>query len=112
MQSLQLLACPPEIQLTKFPSFVHAPDEMALDFDNFRSAFVGNFRAALTSEQFHCLELIDGTFEQMNKDCFSPVGVSDSSEWRRIRELASDALKSFGWPLDDPPKRDQEFVRG
>jgi len=95
MQSLQLLACPPEIQLRKFPPFVHAPDEMALDFDNFRSAYVGNCRAELTSEQLHYLELINRTFEQMNKDCFSPEGVSDSSEWRRIRELASDALKAI-----------------
>jgi hypothetical protein len=112
MQSLQLLACPPEIQLGKFPPFVHAPDEMALDFDNFRSAFVGNFRADLTSEQLHYLELIDLTFEQMNKDCFSREGVSQSIEWRRIRELASEALKAFGWSLVDPPRRDHEFVPG
>lgn len=112
MQSLQLLACPSEIQLRKFPPFVHAPDEMALDFDHFRSAYVGNFRAELTNEQLHCLERIDRTFKQMNKDCFSPEGVSDSGEWRRIRELASDALKAFDRPLVDPPRRDHEFVPG
>jgi hypothetical protein len=110
MQSLQLLACSPEIQLGKFPPFVHAPDEMALDFDNFRSAFVGNFRAEMTSEQLHYLDLIDKTFEQMNKNCFSPDDVTNSSEWQTIRQLASDALKAFGWPLDDPPRRDHEFV--
>jgi hypothetical protein len=109
-QSLQLLACASEIQLTKFPSFIHAPDEMALDFDNFRSAFVGSFRTELTSEQLQALELIDRTFKQMNKDCFNPEGLSNSAEWRRIRELASDALKAFGWPLGDPPRRDREFV--
>lgn len=112
MQALQLLACPPEIQLGKFPPFVHAPDEMALDFDNFRSAFVGNFRSELKSEQIHCLELIDRTFEQMSKDLFSPDGVTNSAEWQGIRELASNALKAFGWPLDDPPRRDHEFVPG
>lgn len=112
MQSLQLLACPPEIQLGKFPPFVHTPDEMALDFDNFRSAFAGNFRSELTSEQLHYLELIDRHFEQMSKDNFSPDGVRSSAEWQRIRELASGALKAFGWPLDDPPRRDHEFVPG
>lgn len=35
-----------------------------------------------------------------------------SGEWQTIRELASEALKAFGWPLDDPPKRDHEFVSG
>ena len=112
MQSLQLLACPPEIQLGKFPVFVHAPDELALDFDNFRSALVGSFRTELTAEQLHCLELIGRTFEEMNKNCFSPEGVTHSSEWQRIRELAAEALKAFGWPLDDPPRRDHEFVPG
>ena len=111
-QSLQLLACSPEIQLGKFPPFVHAFDEMALDFDHFRSAFVGNLRAELTSEQLHYLELIDRTFEQMGKDCFTRERVSDSPGWRRIRELASDALKAFGWPLIDPPRHDDEFVPG
>jgi hypothetical protein len=41
-ESLQLLACPAEIQLTKFPDFVHSPDELALDFNSFRMAIVGN----------------------------------------------------------------------
>jgi hypothetical protein len=111
MQSLQLLACPPEIQLGKFPPFVHAPDELALDFDDSRSAFVGNFRTELTTEQLHSLELIDCTFEEMSKDRFSPEGVTHSSEWRGIRELAAASLKAFGWHLDDPPRRDHEFVR-
>jgi hypothetical protein len=83
-----------------------------LDFDICRSAFVGNFRAELTAEQLHSLELIDRTFEEMNKDRFSPGGVSQSSEWRGIRELAAASLEAFGWPLDDPPRRDHEFVPG
>jgi hypothetical protein len=112
MQSLQLLACPPEIQLGKFPPFVHAPNELALDFDNFRSSFVGNFRTELTTEQLHSLELIDRTFEEMDKDRFTPEGVTHSGEWRKIRELAAGSLKAFGWPLDDPPRRDDEFVPG
>ena len=112
MQSLQLLACSSEVQLGKFPAFVHAPDEMALDFDNFRSAFVSNFRNELTGEQLSCLELIDRNFEQMGKDKFSPEHVRNSVEWQGIRALASDALKAFGWPLDDPPRRDHEFVPG
>lgn len=67
-QSLQLLACSPETR--EVSPFVHAPDEMALDFDNFRSAFVGNLRPELTSEQLHYLDLIDKTFNQVRKDLF------------------------------------------
>ena len=57
MQSLQLLACPPEIQLGKFPPFVHAPDEMAEDFANSRMTFIDNFRPEMSGEQLHYLEL-------------------------------------------------------
>jgi hypothetical protein len=85
---------------------------VTLDFDNFRSAFVGNFRTDMTNEQLHYLELIDKSFEQMDKDCFSPDGVKNSKEWQRIRELAAEALRTFGWPLDNPPRRDREFVQG
>ena len=110
--SLQLLACPPEIQLRKFPDFVHAPDELALDFDNFRMAFVSNFRAELTGEQLSCLDSIDQVLSQMPKDCFSPNAVTNSPEWRQIRQLAAEALKAFGWPLDNAPRRNHEFVPG
>jgi hypothetical protein len=110
-RSLQLLACPAEIQLNKFPAFVQAPDELALDFDNFRSAFVGNFRRDMTSEQLQYLDLIAKSFDRMDKALFSPDGVTNSGEWRGIRDLASGALNAFGWPLDDPPRRDHEFVR-
>ena len=108
--SLQLLACPPEIQLEKFPAFVHGPDELALDFDNFRMACAGNFRAELTGEQLSCLDSVDRSFSQMPADCFSPNAVTNSREWQQIRQLAAEALKAFGWPLDEPPRRDHEFV--
>jgi hypothetical protein len=39
---------------------------MALDFDNFRSAFVGNFRHEMSSEQLHCLDLIDKSLDEMD----------------------------------------------
>ncbi len=112
MQSLQLLACSSEIQLGKFPPFAHAPDELALDFDNFRLAFIGNFRTEMTVKQLQSPELIDRSFNEINKDCFSPEGVTHSSEWQKIRELAAESLKAFGWPLNDPPRRDHEFVPG
>lgn len=107
--SVQLLACPAEIQLGKFPDFVHAPDELALDFDNFRTAFEGNFGAELTDKQRSCLNSIDQSLLQMPKECFSREGVLDSPEWRHIHSLAAEALKAFERPLDDPPRRDESI---
>jgi hypothetical protein len=110
--SLQLLACPPEVQLGKFPDFVRPADELAEDFDNFRGAFVGNFRAEMTAEQLNCLDSIDKSFSGMNKDSWNDDAVTNSAECQHIRYLAVKALEAFGWPLDDPPRRDHEFVPG
>jgi len=108
-RSLQLLACPPEIQLGKFADFVHVPDELALDFAHFRMVSVDNFRDELSGKQLSCL-YADQSFSQMPKSSFSPNTVTTSHEWQQIRQLAAEALKAFGWPLDEPPRLDDEFV--
>ena len=110
--SLQLLACPPKIQLGQFPEFVHTPDELTLGFDDFRRALVGNFRTELTGEQLSCLDSIDRSLSQMPKGYFSPDAVTNSPQWQQIRQLAAEALKAFGWPLEIPHRRDDEFVPG
>jgi hypothetical protein len=110
-ESLQLLACPAEIQLRKFPDFVHLPDELALDFNNFRLAIVNNFRAELTGEQVSCLNSIDQHLSKL-REFFYPNAVTNSPDWRETRRLAGEALKAFGWPRDEPPRRDNEFVPG
>jgi hypothetical protein len=108
--SLQLLACAPEIQFRHFPDFVHVPDELSLDFDNFRTACVGNFRSEMTAEQLACLDSVDQSFERM-KGRFTNDAVVNSREWRDVRLLAAETLKAFGWPLDEPPRSDDEFIR-
>jgi hypothetical protein len=107
---LQLLACAPEIQPRHFPDFVHVPDELALDFDNFRTACVGNFRSEMTAEQLSCLDSVDQSLEQM-KGRFTSDAVMNSREWRDVRLLAADALKAFGWPLEEPPASGDAFIQ-
>jgi hypothetical protein len=109
-QSLQLLACAPEIQLRYFPDFVHMPDEFALDFENFRTACVGKFRSEMSAEQLSCLDSVGESFERM-KGCFTNDAVMNSRDWRHVRASASEALKAFGWPLDEPPASGDAFIR-
>lgn len=109
--ALQLLACSSEIQLGKFPSFVHTPDELALDYDHFRSACIDNFRSELTDEQISRLAAIDQLFLKIPKDSFSPEAVTKSPAWQQVRLLAAEALKAFDWPIEDPPSHNHEFVR-
>ncbi len=108
--SLQLLACAPEIQFRHFPDFVHVPDELALDFDDSRTACVGNFQSEMTSEQSSCLDSVAESFERM-KGRFTNDAVMNSREWRDLRLLAADALKAFGWPFDEPPESGDAFTR-
>jgi hypothetical protein len=108
--SLQLLACPPEIQFSKSPVSAHVPDELALVFDHFRGAFVGNFSAELTAEQISSVARIDQYLHQMSKESFTDEAVRSSAEWEHIRGLAAKALSAFGWPREDPPSYAHEFV--
>jgi hypothetical protein len=112
--SIQRLACPAEVQLNLLPSFVCRPDELALDFDQWRLAAVSNFRSELTAGQLLCLDAIDGTLSEltnMGPEHWTDDAVRRSNEWRRIRALAASALLSFGWTTEVPPGHADEYVR-
>ena len=113
--SLQLLACPPEIQLKMLPRCVCKADELALDFDLWREVVLNNFRSELSAYQMCCIESIDQSLSQLTRmgpECWTEEAVHQSEEWRRVRTLAADALDAFGWPLETPPSHADEFVGG
>jgi hypothetical protein len=109
---LQLLACRAGIQLNNFPNFVAVADEMALDFENFRDTLTGNFPTELTAEQASCLDSLDRSLSELNKEAWSNGAVVDPSEYCNIRYLSARDLREFGWPLEEPPLHGDEFVRG
>jgi hypothetical protein len=111
--SIQLLACPAEVQLNLLPSFVCKADALALDFDQWRLVAVSNFRSELTASQLSCLEAIDGSFSElthMGSEHWTDDSVRKSTEWQGIRALAAAALASFGWPKEAPPSHADEYV--
>ena len=75
--SLQRLACRAEIQPNNFPNFAAVADEMALDFQNFRDTLTGNFSTGLTSEQALCLDSLDRSLSELNKEVWSNGAVVD-----------------------------------
>jgi hypothetical protein len=102
--SIQLLACPPEVQLNLLPSFVCKADELALDFDHWRDVALRNFRSELTVDQLSCLDAIGRRFSEltrMGSEHWTEIAVRESTEWQGIRVLAGAALASFGWPIAD-----------
>ena len=111
--SIQLLACPAEVQLKLLPSFVCKADEFALDFDDWRLVAVGNFRSELTAGQLACLDAIDGRLSElsdMGTEYWTDDAVRRSNEWQGIRALAAAALVSFGWPEEVPPSQADDYV--
>ena len=112
--ALQLLACPSEIQLRLLPDFVCKGDELALDFDNWRGAAVGNFRSEMTPEQLSSLDALDVSFVELTKagpEDWTDDSMRMSDKWSKIRHLAQMALRSFGWPEEMLPSYSHEFVR-
>jgi len=113
--AVQLLACPPEIQLKMLPRFVCKADELALDFDLWREVALNNFRSELSTDQMSFIESIDQSLSELTRmgpECWTEEAVRQSEEWKRVRTLAAEALDSFGWPLETPPSHDDEFVGG
>jgi len=113
--SIQLLASPPEVQLTLLPSFVCKADELALDFDQWCLVALSNFRSELTADQLLCLDAIDGSLSELThkgSQHWTEDAVRKSAEWQAIRALASAALASFSWPMEAPPSHAEEYVGG
>ena len=113
--SIQLLACPADIQLKMMPDFVCKPDELALDFDHWNAVVLGNFRSELTTDQISSSESIDRALSELTDigpEHWTEDAVRKSEEWHRLRTLAAAALESFGWPLETPLSHADEFVGG
>jgi hypothetical protein len=110
--ALQALAQPAEIQATLFPDWVAVPDELALDFDNCYHATI--LRDQLTDAQRLRLAAVDRLLGSMSdgnsSETWGRAALVSSSQWRTVRELAIEALRSMNWELDKPTSgRSQHF---
>jgi hypothetical protein len=91
--SLRLLAADGETALDGVPDGCCKPDELALDFDNFRAAVVGNFAAELPPELMAALAEVDAAFGPIAEDGWSEEAVRSAPEWAAVRERAGVALR-------------------
>jgi hypothetical protein len=90
--SIQLLACPANIQLKMIPDFVCKPDELPLDFDYWNAVVLGNFRSELTTDQISSSESIDRALSELTDigpEHWTEDAVRKSEEWHRLRTLAA-----------------------
>jgi hypothetical protein len=102
--SIQLLACPPETQLTTLPNFVCKADELALDFDHWSEVTLHNFRSELTPSQLSGLGAMARGISEMTRagtTVWTDDAIRDSNEWKALRTLAVAAESSTRITLRD-----------
>lgn len=105
IQSLQLLAACYEQQVKALPAFVDVPDEVALTFSE---AFLLTDplvkEGLITIYQQAELKQLDALLDQMsdNKGLWTLAALQSSPEWRQVRHLAENILKSFLIPKEMP----------
>jgi hypothetical protein len=110
---VQALAQPAHVQLTLFPDFVCKADELALDFDRWREVVLADPDGALTPLQRAALEALDAQLAAMSgsdKPFWEEDALADALEWGRVRQLAKDTLRAFGWAMAVPPKDRAVYV--
>jgi hypothetical protein len=91
-RSLRLLAADGDAALAGVPDGCCRPDELALDFDNFRSAVVGNFADELPSELVAGLAEVDVALAGIQGEGWSEEAMRTTAEWAAVRAAAAGAL--------------------
>ncbi len=78
-------------------------DELALDFDNFHRAFVGNFASEMLPAQLAALRKIDVLLDEMSGEHLATLwteeAVKSDERWSAVRTAAREALREMEWPV-------------
>jgi hypothetical protein len=91
-RSLALLAMDGDAALAGVPDGCCKPDELALEFDNFRTATVGNFADELPTELVDALASVDAALAAIPRGGWSEEAVRLAPEWAAVRERAGVAV--------------------
>ncbi len=115
-ESLQLLSMPAAAQLAfSPPRWVKTAFELADYFIGAYRVIVSNHPKRLKDDQRRRLDLLHEKLEAVvsvrEEEYLRTEGaLLGSTEWQDLRELAREALRSFGWPLEAPPKGRHRFI--
>ncbi len=99
--ALIILAGPGQKSLSKLPPGSLKPDEAALDYENFLSVALGNFKSHFTNDQRDLLLIVDSKLNDLsypeNKNKWTETAFISSPEWDDIRVTARAALEKLKW---------------
>jgi len=99
------MACDGETQLSLFPDFIVASDEMISDFDHWKRAVESRFKSEFNAEQLASLNQIDliiGEITKSEEEVWDNDSLTTHELWRELRVAGTDALKKFHWNLETP----------
>lgn len=101
IETLKLLACGYKDQKAYLPDYVYLPDELVLSFSEAHLLFEQVVDAGLVSQvQVDTVQAVSAMFDAMQKNRavvapWTYEAVQYGEDWRRIRNLARDALAAF-----------------
>ena len=113
---LQALAAPAEVQLARYPEVAVKADELALEFDEALRLALSAPQHGLSPEQLSYLMAIDTFLDklsggEMRAWAWTEAAVREGAHWAQLREVAAEALRAFGWPIEPPPPNPDVWVR-
>lgn len=118
-ESLRALASSFEDQSELFPEFVCKADELALEFSHWSQVFLSQGKPLLSEAEAATLHAIEQQLEQMSSQTGSKLaqiwsdhGLASAPEWARLRNLAMEALVTFGWTYEKPVLRSSIYIPG
>lgn len=106
--ALQTLALPVTAQLQLHACDGCRVEELALSFDRWQRKAQSGLNGGLTCEQMEALNRLDQKLLKLSGSRFKPswseLSLRQSADWREVRMMAREALLTFNWPLDVPPR--------
>lgn len=105
LQSLRLVAAPPEIQISSMPQFVSLPDEIALTFND---AYLISSQLVdeniISIQAFLLLKELSELFDNMSQDksLWTLQKLENDNSWKLSRQLAIKVLQELDEPFGRP----------
>ena len=110
--AVQALAASPHDQVRLHPEFACVSCELRSDFENWHEATSWRSSLGITKEQSLALQAVMTQIDALEPTpCFTAEPL-ERSDWSRLRELAIECLRQFGWKRELPPVERNVDVRG
>ncbi|MBQ7936412.1 MAG: hypothetical protein IJ333_08750 [Clostridia bacterium] len=103
VETIRLIAAPPEIQLSKFPEQVCRPDEVAFTLEElFPRANHLLKHQLITNDIYQSLQSIDTCFSTFSSLDWTEEAMFVSAKWHQTRQMALALLLKMGEKWQSP----------